>query len=55
MRRTAVVVAALARGLALGANTAKAEPLKIRIGWVVAPAEVTPYMFAKKTSPDTMG
>jgi NitT/TauT family transport system substrate-binding protein len=25
-----------------------ADPLKIRIGWIVAPAEVTPYMFAKE-------
>ena len=27
---------------------AKADPLKIRIGWIVAPAELTPYMFAKE-------
>jgi sulfonate transport system substrate-binding protein len=27
---------------------AMADPLKIRIGWIVAPAEMTPYMFAKE-------
>ncbi|HXQ54008.1 MAG TPA: ABC transporter substrate-binding protein [Stellaceae bacterium] len=26
---------------------ARAEPEKIRIGWIVTPAELTPYMFAK--------
>jgi NitT/TauT family transport system substrate-binding protein len=28
--------------------TARAEPLKIRIAWIVTPAELTPYMFAKE-------
>jgi NitT/TauT family transport system substrate-binding protein len=33
--------------LLLGATMAQAEPLKIRIGWIVTPAELTPYMFSK--------
>jgi NitT/TauT family transport system substrate-binding protein len=33
--------------LSLGATAARAEPLKIRIGWIVTPAELTPYMFSK--------
>ncbi|HEY3919552.1 MAG TPA: ABC transporter substrate-binding protein [Stellaceae bacterium] len=33
--------------LLAGATAARAEPTKIRIGWIVAPAELTPYMFAK--------
>ena len=32
----------------LGASAVQADPLKIRIGWIVAPAELTPYMFAKE-------
>lgn len=48
MKPTAAIAAGLGLWLALAADTAKAEPLKIRIGWIVAPAEVTPYMFAKE-------
>ena len=39
--------AALAGLACLAAADASAEPLKIRIGWIVTPAELTPYMFAK--------
>jgi len=31
-----------------GDGAARAEPLKIRIGWIVTPAQLTPYMFAKE-------
>jgi sulfonate transport system substrate-binding protein len=34
--------------LPLVGNIAHADALKIRIGWIVAPAELTPYMFAKE-------
>jgi sulfonate transport system substrate-binding protein len=46
---TALALAAslLASGVA-GNGAARAEPLKIRIGWIVTPAELTPYMFAKE-------
>lgn len=33
--------------LMLGSNAAHADPLKIRIGWVVTPQTLTPIMFAK--------
>lgn len=33
--------------LAVCANPARADPVKIRIGWILAPAQLTPYMFAK--------
>ena len=39
---------ALAIGLLAGISTARSEPLKIRIGWIVTPAELTPYMFMKE-------
>jgi sulfonate transport system substrate-binding protein len=38
----------LATALLIGATMAHAEPLKIRIGWIVTPAELTPYMFTKE-------
>src|ERR1700722_17484570 len=34
--------------LSLVGNIAHADALKIRIGWIVAPAELTPDMFAKE-------
>ena len=34
--------------LVLGGSTAQAEAVKIRIGWIVTPAQLTPYMFAKE-------
>ena len=37
----AIAIAAFSTG------AAAAEPLKIRIGWVVTPAELQPIMFAK--------
>lgn len=45
--RLAVATAVLAVLSAGIISVAQAEPLKIRIGWIVAPAELTPYMFAK--------
>ena len=33
--------------LLLCSSATRADPLKIRIGWIVAPAELTSYMFAK--------
>jgi len=48
MKRSFAVVAGLGACLFFGGNAATAEPLKIRIGWIVAPAELTPYMFAKE-------
>ena len=50
-RRGAVAVMQIVAALAFTAfalvTAAQAEPLKIRIGWIVTPAELTPYMFAK--------
>jgi sulfonate transport system substrate-binding protein len=42
-----MTICALFAGLLVSGSAAFAEPLKIRIGWIVAPAELTPYMFAK--------
>ena len=42
-----VLAGALGAWLLSGVSTAHADPLKIRIGWIVAPAELTPYMFSK--------
>lgn len=42
-----MIAPALLAGLLAGLGMARAEPLKIRIGWIVTPAELTPYMFAK--------
>src|ERR1700750_1049746 len=42
-----ITICALLAGLLAG-GTAQAEPLKIRIGWIVTPAELTPYMFSKE-------
>ena len=49
-KSVATLVAPVAWFLAcciVAAGVAKAEPVKIRIGWIVTPAELTPYMFAK--------
>ena len=43
-----IVAPALIAWLLVVAGAARAEPLKIRIGWIVTPAELTPYMFAKE-------
>ena len=40
-------VAAFATVLALGAGAAQADPLKIRMGWVAAPASLVPMLFPK--------
>src|SRR5579862_727308 len=46
--RTAMrIIIALALSVGFLVGTAHAEPLKIRIGWIVTPAKLTPYMFAK--------
>ena len=45
--RVAMTIVQLLLGWLLGGDAAHAEPLKIRIGWIVTPAELTPYMFAK--------
>lgn len=42
-----MIALALVAGPLTGLGVARAEPLRIRIGWIVAPAELTPYMFAK--------
>jgi len=47
MKLGRVVLALLIAGLA-ARGSAHAEPTKIRIGWIVTPAELTPYMFAKE-------
>lgn len=47
LRLAALMVAAIAATLAGFAAGASAEPLKIRIAWIVTPAELTPYMFMK--------
>ena len=45
----AMTICALIAGLLVsGSAAAFAEPLKIRIGWIVTPAELTPYMFSKE-------
>ena len=43
-----IVAPVLIAWLLVVAGVAHAEPLKIRIGWIVTPAELTPYMFAKE-------
>ncbi len=48
MKLRFAAVVGLAAGMLSGGNAAPADPLKIRIGWIVAPAELTPYMFAKE-------
>jgi sulfonate transport system substrate-binding protein len=46
--RTGIVALTVA-GLLFGAQAAMAaEPLKIRIAWVVTPAQLTPFLFSKK-------
>jgi len=46
--RTGILALAVA-GLLFGAHAAMAaEPLKIRIAWVVTPAQLTPFLFSKK-------
>ena len=48
MSRRGIALAAIAVILSmLGAGAAKAEPLKIRIGWVVVPASLQPVLFVK--------
>ena len=47
MRRNGLWIAGLAVGLALGlATNARAEPLTIRVGWVVTPGHLTPLIEA---------
>jgi sulfonate transport system substrate-binding protein len=41
-------ICALAIGVLAGTGAARSDPLKIRIGWIVTPAELTPYMFTKE-------
>jgi ABC-type nitrate/sulfonate/bicarbonate transport system substrate-binding protein len=47
-----VLKCALAAGfcaaLVLGGSAVRAEPVKIRVGWIVTPAELAPIMFAKE-------
>ncbi|MPY71496.1 MAG: PhnD/SsuA/transferrin family substrate-binding protein [Alphaproteobacteria bacterium] len=44
----ASILGLAAAGLLFGAAGASAEPLKIRIGWVVTPAQLTPFLFSRK-------
>ena len=46
MRKTIIRGLALATMLAVGLTAAQAEPLKIRVGWVVCPPELTPVLLA---------
>ncbi|MDE2228418.1 MAG: ABC transporter substrate-binding protein [Alphaproteobacteria bacterium] len=46
MRKHVVIAFVAAALLALGLGAARAEPLKIRIGWVVCPPELTPVLLA---------
>lgn len=49
MMKTGLTLTAWFAGwLLVGVGAAQAEPVKIRIGWIVVPAEMTPYMFAKE-------
>lgn len=42
-----IVLLAAAIWLVLSADASRADPPKIRVGWIVTPAQVTPYMFMK--------
>ena len=42
-----VLAAALAASLGLSDGVANADPVKIRIGWVVVPANLAPILFEK--------
>jgi sulfonate transport system substrate-binding protein len=46
MRKTIIRTLAFAAMLALSLTAAQAEPLKIRVGWVVCPPELTPVLLA---------
>lgn len=41
------VAAAAAATLAAGASGSSAEPLKVRVGWIVAPGQLVPVLFLK--------
>jgi NitT/TauT family transport system substrate-binding protein len=43
-----ITICVLTAGMMARAGAVHAEPLKIRIGWIVTPAELTPYMFTKE-------
>ena len=45
IRTTTAAVAAFA--FALGTGTATAEPVKVRAGWIIAPASIIPILFLK--------
>ena len=47
MKLRVAIAAGLGLGFVLSRTAAWAEPLKIRVGWIVAPAELTPYMCGK--------
>ena len=42
-----IFLIAAAAWLALSAAPSQADPPKIRVGWIVTPAQITPYMFMK--------
>ncbi len=46
MRKFLVPALVAALGLVLGLPAAQAEPLKLRVGWVVCPPELTPVLLA---------
>ena len=46
MRKLALV--AVLAVIAFGATAQAADPVKIRIGWVVMPGELQPVLFAKE-------
>ena len=44
--RAAVAAAAVAGLMTFAAAAASAEPVKIRVGWVNVPGQITPILFA---------
>lgn len=46
MRKPVISALIAAIGLVFGLATAQAEPLKLRVGWVVCPPELTPVLLA---------
>jgi sulfonate transport system substrate-binding protein len=48
MKISSGILAGFCISLLLCSSATRADPLKIRIGWIVAPAELTSYMFAKE-------
>jgi len=54
LRRSTLVLLSVAAAL-LASSPVHAEPVKIRAGWVVAPASLVPLLFANKSVPRHLG